>query len=316
MNKPKLTIIDYSSLYYSAIYSCSNNEDKTDNFKEYRDTLDFYTKSVITDTNAEFFICVGDENTSFRKRMFPTFKKGRSKSPKFFKELKEYATKKYAIITSVDLEADDLALIIHSQLQLDYDITIASIDSDLRQYPAKFFNYSWRRKAYKENINTEDPEELKLWVDKNTEVIDYKTAKYNLWKMVLKGSHNNNQYSLPGCGEKTAESFLNDSVSMLSSKVSEAFIYGVDKNAFTNIKRSVKGLGLIKGIEYFNKSFYENYLLRSIEEVKCLEGISKDIETDISKLTDIKSRVIDVGRFYPIKSQLVPINTEEDEWNW
>ena len=70
MIKKKLTIIDGSSLIYSACYNTSIKEEKTDNFIYYKEALDFYIQSILEHTQADEYIVFGDENTSYRKSLF------------------------------------------------------------------------------------------------------------------------------------------------------------------------------------------------------------------------------------------------------
>ena len=88
---------------------------------------------------------------------------------------------------------------------------------------------------------------------------------------MLKKGHNN-EVSLPGCGEKTAESYLKSfSIFNLKHAVLNAFIYGIDKTKYKDVSRNVKGLGLTKGISTFADAFRQSYLLRTLEEVKEVE---------------------------------------------
>lgn len=89
----RLTIIDFSSLLYSACYNCSVNEEKADNFEEYRNTLDFYVQNILDDTKADLYIAFGDDYTCFRKEEFKEFKGDRvNKAPlKFITDLRLYA---------------------------------------------------------------------------------------------------------------------------------------------------------------------------------------------------------------------------------
>ena len=271
--KTKLNLIDFSSLYFSVCYNVSLTE-HTDNFAKYKETLDFYVNSILEDTETTNFICFGDGYSSFRKKEFSTFKDDRTAKVKmkFIKELKDYAEEKYKIITSNYFEADDLILIYHNYYKDKYDIIISSKDSDLRQYPALFYNYGYRRSIYKKSIGKPSEIDLKEGLERAFEDVSPKMADFNLWKNVLIKGHNNKSHHLDRCGEETAHNYLLvKDQSEYPNAVLTAFIEGIDKNKYP-IKSTVKGYGLYKGIDYFEKSFKQTYLLRNLEESKLIYG--------------------------------------------
>lgn len=252
----KLTIIDGSSLIYSASYNVSVKESSTDDFSKYRDTLDYYIDSILDITKADKYILFGDDSSSYRKRIFDTFKSDRiikAQYTKFKYDLLYYAREKWKVFSHPDLESDDMCIITHNQFKDEYDITIAAIDGDLRQYPAKFFNYGIFRKL--------DASALQGF-----ELITPEQAQFNLWKQVLIKGHNNKLNYLEGCGEGTAESYLKKfSVSQYKFAVLKAYIEGIPKQ--DGIKRVINGYGLNKGIDEFNKSFKQTYLFRNSDEL-------------------------------------------------
>jgi len=257
----KLTIIDGSSLLYSASYNTSVKEEYTDDFLKYRETLNFYIESILEATEADKYIIFGDQVTSYRKKLFNTFKADRAKRPymKFINDLMNYANTELDFFNHKDLEADDLCLLTHNKFKEEYDITIASKDSDLRQYSAKFFNYGiFRKSDYKEGDGFEE--------------ISISQARATLWKAVLIKGHNNKVDYLEGCGEKTAANYLKGWESnQFEYATLKAFIYGIDKDKDKNITRSVKGYGINKGIDKYNKSFKQTYLFRYLTELENLE---------------------------------------------
>lgn len=247
----KLTIIDGSSLIYSACYNTSQNPDKTDNFQYYKETLDFYIESILKITKAEYFIIFGDNNNSYRKRLFQSFKSNRIKTYiKFKYDLLEYIKERWKSYIHSELESDDMCLITHNQFKNEYDITIAAIDSDLKQYAAKFFNYGiFRKKDYK--------------IEDGFEIVTPEQAEFNLWKFVLIKGHNNKVDYLENCGEGTAETYLKKyHLPQYKYAVMRAYIEGL-----TDIRKSVTGYGLCQGIDKFNKSFKQTYLFRTQDEI-------------------------------------------------
>ncbi|MCK9429294.1 MAG: hypothetical protein M0R17_04770 [Candidatus Omnitrophica bacterium] len=261
----KLTTIDGSSLIYSACYNVSVKESSTDDFSKYRDTLDYYIDSILNVTKADKYIIFGDGSTSYRKKMFDTFKADREVKKQYVKfkyDLLEYARTKWEAFNHPELESDDMCLITHNQYKDEYDITIAAIDGDLRQEAAKFFNYGiFRKKDYR--------------IEDGFEIITPEQAEFNLWRQVLIKGHNNKLNYLEGCGEGTAESYLKKfSVSQYKFAVLKAYIEGIPKQ--DGIKRVIDGYGLNKGIDEFNKSFKQTYLFRNSDELTEF-GISFEI---------------------------------------
>ena len=246
----KLTIIDGSSLIYSASFNCASKEDKTDDFSAYRDTLDYYIEKILEVTQADKYIIFGDESSSYRKRLFGSFKADRvvkSQYVKFKYDLLQHAKDKWNVYSHPDLEADDMCLLIYEAFTC-YDCTIAAIDGDLRQYPAKFFNYGiFRKKDYQ-------PED-------GFETITPEQANFNLWKQVLMKGHNNKLDYLDGCGDVCATNYLmkfkND---QYPYAVLKAYIEGIPKQE--GIRSNIDGYGVNKGLDKLAKSFKQTYLFR------------------------------------------------------
>lgn len=266
MNK-NLTIIDGTSLIYSACYNKANDPNiNNDDFSFYKQALEFYILNILSATNAEEYIIFGDSRSSYRKKLFSEFKGDRVNKPlmQFRYDLTDYAYSTLHFYNHEELEADDLCLLAHNHFKSTYNITIASKDSDLRQYPAKFFNYGIYAK--KDAYRIEDA----------FEEISLEQAQFNLWKSVLTKGHNNKIDYLEGCGDVTSSSYLNGfKVHQYAYAVLKAFIYGIAKDITKDVKRNVNGYGLNKGIDKFQKSFKQTYLFRNVEELKDL-GIEID----------------------------------------
>jgi hypothetical protein len=261
MEKPKLTVIDGSSQVYSACHNTSVKEEDTDNFIKYKETLDFYMNSILEATEAEYYIIFTDESTSYRKQLFSEFKADRKKKRplKFSADLLLYAREELGFYSHPDLEADDLCLIVNNLYKDKYDITISSIDSDLRQENAKFFNPKIFRKP---DYNIKD----------GFETIDHNTAQFNLWRSVLTKGHNNKVDYLESCGNVCAETYLKFwKPEQYKYAVLKAFTEGIHKDNYPGIKRNIKGYGLQFGIDKFSKSFQQSYLFRDLKELEFLE---------------------------------------------
>ena len=276
-----LVIIDTAPLLYSTCFVCSKDDNPNkDNFVYYKDTFDNYMQDVILDTKANYYLSFGDGYTSFRKQMFATFKGDRVNKgkPKFFYDLKKYAQKKWNIISSNILEADDLCLI-HNQFysviaamipekgdsfsMVSLSPIIATIDSDLKQDKGNFYNFGYIRS--------------KITKEKAFQTISEDQGTRNLWQQVLMKGHNNKVDYLVNCGKECAKLYTKPfSIPQLKLAVLNAFINGIDKNKY-NMKRNVKGYGLVNGIDKFSKAFTQTYLLRTEEE-----ALEKDPEFTLS----------------------------------
>jgi 5'-3' exonuclease len=249
-----LTIIDVSSLLYSTCYVCGKDDNlQRNNFEYYKDSFDNRIFDILKYTDADKYLIFGDGYTSFRKQMYSTFKGKRSKEHiQFMTDLKYYAIKKWNIYTSNILESDDLCLLHHNRYQDEYNVTIAAIDSDFNQYPAKFFNFGYYRKGIQ-------PEEAFT-------IVDEKEAEFNLWRQVIIKGHNDKIDYLKNCGEKCAEKYLsNYSINQYKLATLNAFIVGISKSIH-KVRSNIKGYGLTKGIKKYSNAFVQTYLLRTEEE--------------------------------------------------
>lgn len=267
MSKKNLTIIDTSSLIYSACYNNSIKEDTSDDFSTYKQAFDYYINSVLEDTKANYYILFGDGYTSYRKKLFESFKADRTKPHmKFKSDLTQYAKDTWNMFIHDELEADDLCLIAKNECKSKYNVIIAAIDSDLQQDEGTFFNYGWRRSLYKQ-YGDSIPQNIKDETFKNAFVtVDQNQANFNLWKQVLIKGHNNKVDYLERCGEDTAINYLKEFYEY-DHAVFIAFILGIKASAFHKIKRNVKGYGLNIGIDKFSKAFKQTYLFRNMEEL-------------------------------------------------
>lgn len=269
MDKKNLTIIDVTSLIYSACYNCSIKEDTSDDFGTYKEAFDYYISSILEDTKANYYILFGDSNTSYRKKLFKSFKADRPKPHiKFKSDLTKHAKDVWNMFIHNELEADDLCLITKNKYKDIYNVTIAAIDSDLQQEEGTFFNYSWRRPLYKK-FGDAIPNDIKEKAFKNAFIVvtNYQ-AIFNLWIQVLIKGHNNKTDYLEGCGQETAINYFKSlMISPYKDATLNAFIYGININREENIKRSVKGYGLNLGIDKFQKAFKQTYLFRNMEEL-------------------------------------------------
>jgi len=252
MDKEEIPVfIDTSSLIYGACFNSNKKEKEYNNFDIYLDALMSYIKNILTDTKATSYILFGDGYTSFRKKRYTDFKGDRKSkpTPKFFTDLKHYAVETLGMITSNIFEADDLCLL-HNRK---YGGIVASGDSDLRQDKGTFFNYNYHRYNIPLEVAFEE-----LTSDK---------AEKNLWKQVMKKGHNNKTSYLVGCGEETAKGYLK-AFTPAQAKLAamNAFVFGIDKSKYEDVKRNIKGYGLSVGIREFYNAFSQSYLLRTEEE--------------------------------------------------
>lgn len=260
--KERLVIIDTTSLIYSACYNTAEKSEHPEDFSYYKETLKFYLKNILHTTKAKKYILFGDAGSSYRKSMFTKFKADRSERSTYIRfkyDLLHYARTELGLQEHPDLEADDMCLIAHNYYKDTYDVVIASKDSDLRQYPAVFFNYG---------LIVKDPEHA--WG-----TITEEQAKYNFWKSVLIKGHNNKQDYLEGCGVVTAEQYFAIGGLDLSTgtEVLFAYINGIN---VPGVNRQIKGYGVFEGVRKFQNSVHQTYLFRHLQEIEAL-GITFEI---------------------------------------
>jgi 5'-3' exonuclease len=290
MSKGKITLIDGTSLIYSACYNSSIKEDATDDFSTYKEALEYYIQTILEETKADYYLIFGDDHSSFRKRLFKSYKADRTRPHMKFKaELSHYAYEELGFIKHEDLEADDLCLLSKNILINTYaidkdDIIIASKDSDIPQDEMIIFNYGWKAPLYKKYKDAPIPlEELEKGLKNAFRVVSKEEAEFNLWKQVLIKGHNNKLDYLEGCGDKTAEAYLTGFKPLANFKpyeyvVLSAFINGIKIDKDSGIKRNVDSYGLYKGIEKFANAFKQTYLLRNKSDLEQM-GIQFEFPT-------------------------------------
>ena len=244
----KLTIIDSSSIYYQVAAGAEYFKWSLD------ETLIVAVsafENILEATKADYYIACGDKGkNTFRHRLLPDFKADRKFVPlPFIKEMKEHTSKVFNIVSSVDLEADDLIVLYYEYYRNTYDCTLASIDSDIRQHIAKFYNYKKDKKFF--------------------EVITDKDASRILWSFALGGSHNGLK-GITGCGAKCTEGYFSKfTPAQFHLATINAYINGIDKTKY-EVPRNVTGFGLLKGVHEFYKNFVSTYLIRTKEELDYL----------------------------------------------
>lgn len=243
----RLVIIDTTPLIWIACTTLNNPDD----YETARNNFNNWFTNILIDTKADYYLAFTDKG-NFRKDLLSGHKSDRTaKRPKFIKPLMEDAIEEWNIQAHSKLESDDLCLINHNHYKDKFNITIASPDSDLRQYPATFFNYKKKRKE-------SNPE----W-----QTINEEEAKLNLWSTILMGGHNGLK-GLSGCGEQTAKQYLvYFKPEQFPFAVLSAYIKGIDKAKYPGT-RNIKGYGEYKGLIEFNNNYLSEKLLTTVEEVE------------------------------------------------
>jgi 5'-3' exonuclease len=206
VEKNKLVLIDADGLLYYACYgkhildsegnSIRENgklvlEEKT--LEEVIQSVDSLITAILDNTNADCYIGFLTESKCFRYSIYPDYKANRKglEKPKFINEARDHMKSKWGFISYDLLEADD-AIIAHTKYyESQYMIIIASSDKDLRQIEGYFYN----------------PKEMS-----NMELtyVSAGDASYNLWKSVIVGDSVDNIKGLFRCGEKFADSLLQE----------------------------------------------------------------------------------------------------------
>lgn len=245
--KEKLTIIDTTSLMWTA---CVTLGDDKDNYIKAKKNFDKWFEDILNQTKTDYYLAFTDQS-SFRRELLHDYKSDRaSERPKFLKPLMKDVSEKWNIFSNPIIESDDLCLINHNHYKDKYDCVIAAIDSDLRQYPAKFYNYKKNKAEGKSDWEEVTPGEAEL----------------NLWTSVIAGSHNGLK-GIHGCGESNARMYLTKfKPAQFPFAALSAYIKGVDKTKYKGMTRNIKGLGLFKGQLEYNRNFISSYLLRTEEE--------------------------------------------------
>lgn len=146
---------------------------------------------------------------------------------------KHYMVTKYGAKLQVYVESEDMVAIRAYQHGLE-NVIIASIDKDMLQIPAEFYNYS---------------------KDEQFTVLQCK-AEYNFWLQVLTGDATDNIPGLPGIGPKKAYKIL-EGVMSLESEYDELLAHTVAREY---IKRQLP-------YQYFVEQCRLLRMLRTSEEV-------------------------------------------------
>ena len=116
--------------------------------------------------------------------------------PEYLEAAKKYIAENFPTTVCRNFEADDVVIIVATELGYD-NVVIAAIDKDLRQIPAKFYDY---RKE--EHITVTE-----------------RQASYNFAKQMLMGDSCDNIPGIPGVGEKGADKLLATSEDYLMTVV-------------------------------------------------------------------------------------------------
>lgn len=254
-----LTLVDFTSLIYSASYNMSKKGSKY--FVDYTNELNRYLQNILDDTKAEAYILFIDGHDSFRKTMHKSYKAHRTKMYfPFINDLMHYTKETLKAVGVPGLEADDLVLIHKNEYGSQFDITIAFKDKDLLQDEGKFFDY----KRYKQKKSVEEA----------TFILDRADADLNLYTQCLEGDGVDNIKGLIGCGKVTARTYLG-AVGATFENTKKAFIEGIPKELGGRaVERSPFGI-----IDFY-KSYNQVYLLRTQHEA-AIRGVPFELATPI-----------------------------------
>lgn len=131
-----------------------------------------------------------DDKSNFRFTIYPEYKGNRKNvvKPTHTKALRAYAVKHLAAQVVSGMEADDILSIRAHELGFDNSVVI-TIDKDLKQIPAWFYN--WQKKGDPVKIEVED-------------------ARRNFYTQVLVGDSIDNIKGCPGIGPAKAGAALKD----------------------------------------------------------------------------------------------------------
>lgn len=160
----------------------SNENEAYDVFtRSYRSLLESIEQSIGGDGHS--VILAFTQGTSFRQSIYPGYKKGRTRKPLCYWDVRERIAANYRSKWHDGLEADDLVGIWATNGKFDSPI-IVSEDKDLKTIPGKL----WRQGELLEITRAE--------------------ANYNWLFQTLTGDTTDGYPGLPGCGPKNAEKVL------------------------------------------------------------------------------------------------------------
>jgi len=246
-----IAVIDMGSIIYRA--AVTNTTDDLGVSKEY---LVERINDILIKTKADKYILCVDSDKNWKKLSMKSYKADRGrKFIKFLKEIKIWVISELGGTVVNGLEADDLCYIAVSEFGPQNTIT-CHIDSDLNCISGKHFNFDWE-------------------IDKAL----YTVTKFESWnnfrKNIICGSHNNNK-GLKGFGKVTFDK-IKDCDSSLGLLLN-LFIDGVSKEEVEGI-RTIQGLGIVKGVIEYNKSFLQALILRDKREaLDMLKRVGINIE--------------------------------------
>jgi DNA polymerase-1 len=236
-----IALIDGDSLiYYEAFKEQTLEEAKLGINKR----LSFLLEKV--GTNRYVGYLTGSKNFRYKVAVSKGYKSSRpTEKPELLTQLKQYMLETLQFEIVDGLEADDLVMYWHKQLE--EESTICSPDKDvLKQIEGVHYDYRWAKDGTMGRHVSTTREE----------------AEYFLWKQTLMGDSTDDIPGIPKVGEKTAEKMLDegkDNGKSYHSTVLDAYI-----SAF----------GVSEGVSRFSETFKLVYMLRTPEDVMREVGIT------------------------------------------
>ena len=266
----KLTIIDYTPLLYKVVNNCRKDKVRGDDFSYYKETLLGELQEILVNTDADYYYCFGDGFTSFRKQKFSSFKANRTHAYlKFRHDLAHWAEENFNVIKSNIFESDDLVAL-YSKLDYCIDIdSLAAVDNIL--------NINLSTEDVKITIASVDSDMMQLegtiYWNNNFKTISKEEAKINFYRDILMRGHNNKLDYLEKCGKDTATKYLEaiDKDKLNIYWILKAFISGIDKIYYPNIRSTIAGYGIQEGSAKFARAYEQTYLIQSLVEAKILD---------------------------------------------
>lgn len=239
-----IALIDGDSLiYYEAFKKDSDgNPQSFEDAKEgINKRLTYMLKKLDTDRYIGFL--TGSKNFRYKVAKSKGYKSSRPKEkPELLTQVKQYMQDvlKFKIIDG--LEADDLVVYWHKQLE--EETTICSPDKDvLHQTRGIHYDYRWSKKDMGRFVETSGEEAEKF-----------------LWKQVLMGDSTDDIPGIPGVGEKRAKLFL---AADPKTRPYEQVV----------LQQYIGIFGVAEGVSRFAETFKLVYMLQTPEDVMREVGI-------------------------------------------
>jgi DNA polymerase-1 len=244
-----IALIDGDSLiYYEAFKKDSegNPQSLEDAQLGINKRLSYLLEKVGTDRYVGWL--TGSKNFRYKVAKSKGYKSSRPvEKPELLTQLKQYMQEVLHFVIQDGLEADDMVVYWHKQME--EETTICSPDKDVfKQTRGVHYNYRWSKTEMGKFVTTSSED-----------------AELFLWQQVLMGDSTDDIPGLPKVGEKTAQKMLSENSSLekhYSTVALEAYI---------------AKFGIAEGVSRFAETFKLVYMLQTPEDVMREIGVELEM---------------------------------------